>query len=114
MRRLAIHCQPASAVPTQEVERWLKQEVERLRAGTPHASFHLHRITATESTGDTRTGWLIELDATSGDEPLDHEHVDAVLRDLRLLGLRPTLLRALENGDSPTRPLEAEANGGRP
>ena len=111
MRRLAIHCQPASAIATQEVERWLEQEVQRLRAGTHHASVHLHRITATGSSGDVGTGWLIELDATSGD-PLDRERVDVVLRDLRLLGLRPTLLGALENGDSPTGPPEAVAKGG--
>jgi hypothetical protein len=94
------------------VEQWLEQEIERLRAGTPHASVHLHRITATESTEDVGTGWLIELDTTSGRDPLDRERVAAMLRDLRLLGLRPRLLRALENGDSPSAPPETERNGG--
>ena len=114
MRRLAIRCQPASPTPTKEVEQWLEHEVERLRAGTPHASFHVHRITATESTGDVGTGWLIELDATGGGDPLDREGVDAVLRDLRLLGLCPTLLRTLENGDTPAGPRELHANRGEP
>ena len=113
MRQLAIRCQPPGPVPKKEVEHWLEDEVERLRAGTPHASFRVHRITATEMTESAGIGWLIELDATCGGEPLDGERVDAVLRDLRLLGLGPTLLGKLENDDSLAHPGEQHANGGR-
>jgi hypothetical protein len=113
MSQLAIRCQPPTFVPTREVEQWLEDEVERLRAGSPHASFRLHRITTTETTENIGTGWLIELDSTTGDL-LDRELVDAVLRDFRLLGLRPTLLGTLENEDSPTHTGERHANGGGP
>ena len=80
----------------------------------PHGSIRLHRITTTESTEGVGTGWLIELDATTCGELLDGESVDGLVRDLRLLGLRPTLLRTLSNGDRSAGPrAERSANGGR-
>ncbi len=94
-----------------EVEQWLEDEVERLQAETPHTAFRLHHITTTESTENVDNGWLIELDATTGRDPLNEERVDAMLRDLRLLGLRPTLLRALADDHSPPAPEEMHTQG---
>ena len=103
MRRLAIRCQARDPVLAQYVEQWLEQDVQRLRGEVPEAILRLHRITGTEPTGDNGVGWLIELDATEGD-PLDPDRVDGMLRDLRLLGLRPTLLSTLASGDFPVPP----------
>ena len=98
MRRVAIRCQPGVPAPTQELEQWLVQEVQRLREGIPDAILRLHRITGTEPTGDNSAGWLIEVDATEGDR-LDRDRLDGMLRDMRLLGLGPTLFRMLESRD---------------
>ena len=100
MSRLAIRCDPDATVATDEVESWLQHELELLRAAAPHASIRLHRLTETTSATDTGQGWLIELDAGHERDPLDRDRLGAALRDMRLLGLRPTLLGALENGAS--------------
>ncbi|MDQ4081872.1 MAG: hypothetical protein M3123_03140 [Actinomycetota bacterium] len=98
MSRLAIRCDPGTSVATEEVESWLQRELERFRAAAPHASIHLHRLTETKSTAETGDGWLIELDSGYEQDPVDRDRLAAALRDMRLLGLRPTLLGALENG----------------
>jgi hypothetical protein len=100
MSRLAIRCDPQTAVAADEVERWLQREVERFRASSPRASVRLHRLSATESAVATGRGWLIELDHTCAGDPIDRDNLDAALRDMRLLGLRPTLLGTLGNSDA--------------
>jgi hypothetical protein len=110
MRRVAIRCEPRASVPEEEVEQWLEQEMGRLRGVAPRATLRLHRITAIESSGDGRAGWLIELDATGGGAPLPESSLDATLRDMRLLGLRPRLLTAPESDESPTMLGRAQMN----
>ena len=97
MSRLAIRCDPQAAVAADEVECWLKGQVERFRAASPRASVRLHRLTATEAAAGR--GWLIELDNTAEGDPIDRDNIDAALGDMRLLGLRPTLLLTLESSD---------------
>jgi hypothetical protein len=112
MRQLAIRCQPTTPLPTKEVEQWLETEVARLRAEDPHSSFHWHRVTTTATDPSAGNGWLIELEATSGGDALDEERIAAVLRDLRLLGLVPTLLYALGHQALSRHPVGPPANGG--
>lgn len=112
MRRLAIRCTPCAPVATAEVEEWLAQEVDRVRASAPHAVLRLLRLTQSVPTGDIGIGWLLEIDSTYGDEPLDEEGLGSVLRDMRLLGLQPTVLRAPMTGDPPLPSAEAQLNGG--
>ena len=110
MSRLAIRCDPQPAVAADEVELWLQREVERFRAASPRASIRLHRLTATEATATGR-GWLIELDNTSEGDPIDRDNLDAALGDMRLLGLRPTLLVTLESSDARPFADPVHANG---
>ena len=100
MSRLAVRCDPQTDVAAHEVERWLQREVERFRYVSPRASVRLHRLSATESTLKTGRGWLIELDSSGEGDPIDRENLDVALRDMRLLGLRPTLLVTRENSDA--------------
>lgn len=101
MSQLSIRCHPCAPVATDELERWLGHEVERLRASAPHAVLRLIRLVQRMPTGDVGVGWLIELDAPNGDPPLRDEALAGVVRDLRLLGLQPTVLRSAQpaNGD---------------
>lgn len=101
MSKLSIRCHPCAPVAADELERWLGQEVERLRESAPHAVLRLIRLVQRVPTGDVGIGWLIELDAPNADAPLGDEALTCVVRDLRLLGLQPTVLRGAPptNGD---------------
>jgi hypothetical protein len=89
MVQLTIRCQPRVPVAADEVERWLEHQVGKLRADAPHATIRLSRL----SQGlPTAIGWLIELELADEEPLLAETHLDDALRDMRLLGLQPTLL----------------------
>ncbi len=103
MPQIAIRCHRFAPVAADELEQWLADEVERLRDDAPLAVLRLLRLTQRAPTGEVEIGWLIELEAASGEPQFDSEVLAPVVRDLRLLGLQPTVLGVLE-----------ESNGGRP
>ena len=92
MVQLAIRCHPRVPVSADELEHWLEQQVDDLRAEAPQATVRLSRLTQGAPGADLEIGWLVELELAE-DEPLlaGHRLADA-LRDMRLLGLQPTLL----------------------
>jgi hypothetical protein len=92
MIQLAIRCHPRVPVSVDELQHWLEQHVDELRAEAPHATVRLSRLTQEGPSAKLDIGWLVELEL-SEDEPLlaGHRLADA-LRDMRLLGLQPTLL----------------------
>jgi hypothetical protein len=92
MLQLAIRCQPCVPVSLDELEGWLELEVHELRAAAPHATVRLSRLTQSAPSTELEIGWLVELEVDEA-EPLLHGHrlADA-LRDMRLLGVQPTLL----------------------
>ena len=94
MSQLAIRCHPCAPVSTDEIDDWLRAEVERLRDGAPHAALRVLRLNQALPTGEADVGWLIELDSAGGEPPLDDDRLARILRDLRLLGLQPTLFQA--------------------
>jgi hypothetical protein len=110
--QIAIRCHPYAPVASDELEDWLGREVERIRAAAPDATVRLMRLSQALSAGRVAVGWLIELDGLRGEIALTDMQLDAVLRDMRLLGLQPTLLAS--NGASglgagePRIPLRAD------
>jgi hypothetical protein len=92
MVQLAIRCHPRVPVSVDDLEGWLELEVDELRASAPHGTVRLSRLTQGRPGADLDVGWLVELELAE-DEPLlaGHRLADA-LRDMRLLGLQPTLL----------------------
>jgi hypothetical protein len=94
MRQFAIRCHPYTPVSPDEIDSWLRAEVEHLRERAPHAALRLLRLSQELPTGDADVGWLIELDPAGGEPPFDDDELARILRDLRLLGLHPTLLQA--------------------
>jgi hypothetical protein len=90
MVQLAIRCQPVVPVAADELEQWLEQEMRDLRADAPAGIIRLSRLTQ-GLTADCDIGWLVELELPV-DEPLLKGRLDEALRDMRLLGLQPTLL----------------------
>lgn len=91
MVQLAIRCHPCAPVSADELEGWLQEEVDELRAAAPHGTLRLSRLTQDGPSSELNIGWLIELDLPYG-EPLSGQLLTESLRDMRLLGLQPTVL----------------------
>ena len=81
-----------------DLERWLERHVHELRAAAPQAIFRISRLTQGGPTADLDIGWLVELELAEGEPLLEDERLANSLRDMRLLGLEPTLLAPQEPG----------------
>jgi hypothetical protein len=101
MVQLAIRCHPSVPVVADELEGWLERQVDELRAAAPGATIRLSRLTQS-GPDESGAGWLIELELANGEPLLAGHRLADTLRDMRLLGLEPTLLA----------PRKAAANGG--
>lgn len=92
MVQLAIRCHPCAPVSTDELEGWLEQLVDELRAAAPAAILRLSRLSQGGPGTDLEIGWLVELELAEGEPLLGGPRLADSLRDMRLLGLQPTLL----------------------
>jgi hypothetical protein len=92
MLQLAIRCHPCVPVPADDLEPWLEKQLDELRADAPHGRLRLSRLTQGAPDLDLEMGWLIELDLPEGEPLLTRGRLADALRDMRLLGLQPTLL----------------------
>ena len=92
MTQLAIRCHPLAPVAVDELERWLERQVNELRVEAPHGTIRLSRLTQALIRADPCVGWLVELDLAEGQPLLAGTLLADALRDMRLLGLQPTLL----------------------
>jgi hypothetical protein len=104
MVQFAIRCHPCLPVAADELEGWLEQQVDELRIQAPHATVRLSRLTQSRPNAELLVGWLVELDLADGEPLLDGHRLADALRDMRLLGLQPTLLAprdASTNGTTP-------------
>jgi hypothetical protein len=99
MAQITIRCHPRVPVPTEELEVWLKREVDHLRDEVPLATVRLSSLTQHLPSADIDVGWLIELELPDDEPSLEGRDLAVALRDMQLLGLQPTLLtRATEYG----------------
>ncbi len=96
MSQVAIRCHPCVPASTAELYDWLEEQVGRLRADAPEGTIRLSSLTQAMPTGERDIGWLVELDLPEGESFLCGARGAALLRDLRLLGLQPTVLTALD------------------
>jgi hypothetical protein len=94
----AIRCHAYAPVAPDELEGWLAREVDEIRAAAPNATVRFMRLSQAGSAGRVAVGWLIELEGIHGELALTDLQLDAVLRDMRLLGLQPTLLGSSNAG----------------
>ena len=97
MIQIAIRCQPRVPVSADELEEWLEQQVGNLRAEAPHGTIRLSRLTQGLPSA---IGWLVELELAEGAPLLAGDHLADALRDMRLLGLQPTLLSPTPHGSA--------------
>jgi hypothetical protein len=92
MVQLAIRCHPGVTPAPDELEGWLERQVDELRAAAPRATVRLSRLTERGPDDEFDIGWLIELELADGEAPPTAHLLADALRDMRLLGLHPTLL----------------------
>jgi hypothetical protein len=92
MVQLAIRCHPCAPVSADELEGWLVRHVDELRAAAPQATLRLSRLTQGGPGTDLNIGWLVELELADDEPLLSGQLLADSLRDMRLLGLQPTLL----------------------
>jgi hypothetical protein len=100
MLQVAIRCHPCAPVSLDELEGWLEQHVDELRAAAPGAILRLSRLTQGGPATDLDIGWLVELELADGEPLLRGPRLADSLRDMRLFGLQPTLLAPCAQGHS--------------
>ena len=112
MVQLAIRCHPVVPVSASELEQWLDQRLNELRAEAPLGIVRMSRLTQGSRSG-CYIGWLVELELPEGEPLLAEDGLDDVLGDMRLLGLQPTLLAptALDRPSSVSSQPAARTNG---
>jgi hypothetical protein len=105
MVQMAIRCHPCAPVSADELEGWLARQVEDLRGSAPHGTIRLSRLTQAGPDAALYIGWLLELELAEGEPLLAGTRLADAMRDMRLLGLQPTLLepRAVCVSRSPAR-----------
>ena len=92
MSQIAVRCHPYAPVATKSLQKWLRDEVRLLRKSAPEASIRLLRLSQPGPAEEIEVGWQIEIGGSLGQSPLDEESLAELLRDLRLLGLQPSVL----------------------
>jgi hypothetical protein len=100
MVRMTIRCHPRVPISPDELEGWLELEVKELRAQAPNATIRLSRLSQGRADAHLDIGWLIELELDSTEPLLAGDRLYQALRDMRLLGLQPTLLTPDANGQA--------------
>jgi hypothetical protein len=96
MLRFAIRCHPSVPVATDELEDWLELQLEKLRAHAPTATVRFARLAQGLPSGSVDIGWLVEFEVPESERRIAHDHVAAILTDMRLLGFQPTVLEPVE------------------
>lgn len=87
-----IRCHPCAPVEVDDLQEWMDGALGRIREALPHGTVRLLRLTQELPSGGHSFGWLIELDPDDDVDVLRLKAVRAALRDMRLLGLQPTVL----------------------
>jgi hypothetical protein len=100
MSQIAIRCHPYAPVAAEDLHRWLTTEVEHLSEDVPAAAIRLLRLSQAGPEGEIGVGWQIELGISSPEPPLNAQSMAELLRDLRLLGLQPSVLQAQNSPNS--------------
>ena len=97
-KKLAIRCLPRAPVAASDIEGWLERQLDEFRHLHTQGTVRLSRLIQACPNTEIAIGWLIELELP-GDQPVPAwNHVASMLRDLRLLGLQPTVLVAPTGG----------------
>ena len=88
----SIRCHRCVPLSADELERWLHGQIGELRAAAPEATVRLSRLTQDSPSSTLEIGWIVEVELPEDSPLLGDGHLADLIRDLRLVGLQPTLL----------------------
>lgn len=113
MVQLAIRCHPCVPLSVDELEQWLEEKVRELRSEAPHGTIRLSRLTQGLPSIELDIGWLVELELAEGEPLLAGDGLVEAIRDMRLIGLQPSLMTpAVRPEQSPSDPPRASSGNG--
>jgi len=92
--QLAIRCHPRAPIASEQLEEWLVERVRRDRVAPTAA--RVLRVSQRLPSGRDLDGWLVEIDAVR--HGIAEFDLDALMRDMRLLGLETTVLEPIARG----------------
>ncbi|HYH52584.1 MAG TPA: hypothetical protein VD761_00485 [Solirubrobacterales bacterium] len=96
MSSLVVRCRSCTPASAAELTDWLEAKVAELREGTPGLVVRLTRLAQDLPSATVDDGWLleVELPGVEKDGPftLLMCSLEEIIRDMRVLGLDPTLL----------------------
>ena len=96
--QFSIRCHRCVPLPADELERWLQAQTDELRAAAPQATVRLSRLRQGLPSTTLDIGWLVEVELPEDASLLADGHVADLIRDMRLVGLQPTLLEPVAVG----------------
>jgi hypothetical protein len=85
-------------VAAEQLERWLTERVAELRGQVPQGTVRLSRLTQHLPESDVAIGWLLELELFEADFRRLQPRIADAVRDMRLLGLQPTVMAPAKSG----------------
>jgi hypothetical protein len=112
MIQLSIRCHPFAPVSADELEQWLERQVRHLREEAPQGTIRLLRLTQERPDASLDIGWLLELELPEDEPLLARDRLADALRDMRLLGLQPTIFTPLNLSRGPKSGDDLSTNGG--
>jgi hypothetical protein len=114
MVEFSIRCHPSVPLSAEEIGDWLERLLVELRTTAPRATTKLSRLTQELPTTEVDVGWLVELAVTGEEFESVRDVLADVLRDMRLVGLQPTLLAPVEMCEWPAQGRDGDAGFARP
>jgi hypothetical protein len=105
MVRFSIRCHSCVPVSPDELERWLEDRVDDIRADAPQGIIRTSRLTQGLPSGDFEIGWLIEVELPDAGHSLCGEWLADTLQEIQRLGLHTTLLMRHDPSGGATRRL---------
>jgi hypothetical protein len=114
MVQFAIRCHRYVPVDVDELEHWFEQQILDLRTDAPDGTVRLSRLTQHLPSRELDIGWLLEVEVPETQSALARDRLLVAVRDMRLLGLQPTLLTPFGVAEWRGQPGEADhvASGG--
>jgi hypothetical protein len=104
MVHFAIRCHPCVPVEVDELEHWLERLVQDLRSDALDGTVRLSRLSQHLPSREVDIGWLLEIEVPETLRVLATDRLLTAVRDMRLLGLQPTLLAPFgAEGAAPAR-----------
>jgi hypothetical protein len=95
MVQLSIRCHPVAPVFADELEQWLERQVSHLRKEAARGTIRLLRLTQELPDVSLDIEWQLELELPEEEPLLERDRLADTLRDMRLLGLQPTIFAPL-------------------